>query len=70
MISISIGVLNLFPVPVLDGGHLMFYLYEMVTGRRPSERVLDWGQKAGLVLLLLLMGVALSNDMMRLFGLN
>lgn len=70
MISISIGVLNLFPVPVLDGGHLMFYLYEMVTGRRPSDRVLDWGQKAGLVLLLLLMGVALSNDMMRLFGLN
>ena len=48
----------------------MFYLYEMVTGRRPSDRVLDWGQKAGLVLLLLLMGVALSNDMMRLFGLN
>ena len=70
MISISIGVLNLFPVPVLDGGHLMFYLYEMVTGCRPSEWVLDWGQKAGLVLLLLLMGVALSNDMMRLFGLN
>lgn len=70
MISISIGVLNLFPVPVLDGGHLVFYLYEMVTGCRPSERVLDWGQKAGLVLLLLLMGVALSNDMMRLFGLN
>ncbi len=70
MISISIGVLNLLPVPVLDGGHLAFYLYEMATGRRPSERVLEWGQKAGLVLLLALMAVALSNDMMRVFGLN
>ena len=70
MISISIGVLNLLPVPVLDGGHLMFYTYEIITRRRPSERVMDWGQKIGLILLLLLMAVALSNDMMRLFGLN
>lgn len=70
MISISIGVLNLLPVPVLDGGHLAFYLYEMAVGRKPSERVIEWGQKAGFVLLLGLMAVALSNDIMRLFGLN
>lgn len=70
MISISIGILNLLPVPILDGGHLAFYLYEMATGRKPSDRVIEWGQKAGLVLLLALMAVALSNDMMRVFGLN
>lgn len=70
MVSISIGILNLLPVPVLDGGHLMFFLYEMATGRRPSERVFDWGQRMGLVLLLALMVLALGNDMVRLFGLN
>lgn len=70
LISISIGVLNLLPVPVLDGGHLMFYLYEMVTGRKPAPQVAEWGQKIGVFLLLLLMVLAVGNDITRLFGLN
>lgn len=68
LISISLGVLNLLPVPVLDGGHLMFYLAEIVKGSPVSERVLEIGQRFGLVLLFTLMSFAIFNDINRLFG--
>jgi regulator of sigma E protease len=68
VVSISLGVLNLLPVPVLDGGHLLFYLAEAVLGRPPSERVLHWGQQIGIALLILLMMLAFYNDIVRLLN--
>jgi len=67
LVSISLGVLNLLPVPVLDGGHLMYYLIEVVKGSPLSESLQQVGQRIGLVLLLILMGLALANDLARLF---
>jgi len=67
VVSVSLGVLNLLPVPVLDGGHLMYYLVEAVTGRPVSEAVQLAGQKLGILLLLLLMSIAFYNDLIRLF---
>lgn len=67
LISISIGVLNLLPIPVLDGGHLMYYLAEFLRGKPLPERVFAIGQRIGLTLLLLMMGVALFNDLNRQF---
>lgn len=64
ILSAAIGFLNILPVPVLDGGHLAFYLWEAVTGRRPSERVTGWLTSAGLVLVLGLMIFGLSNDLL------
>jgi regulator of sigma E protease len=66
LISISLGVLNLLPIPVLDGGHLMYYLAELIKGGPLSERVMEIGQQIGLTLLALLMGLALYNDILRL----
>lgn len=66
LISISLGVLNLLPVPVLDGGHLMYYLVEFLKGGPVSERVLEIGQQIGFVLLGLLMAFAFYNDINRL----
>lgn len=68
LISISLGVLNLLPVPVLDGGHLMYYLVEIVKGSPVSDRALEVGQQVGIVLLFSLMAFALYNDINRLFG--
>lgn len=68
LISISLGVLNLLPIPMLDGGHLLYYLIEIVRGSPPPERWLDIGQRAGLGLLAALMGLALFNDLSRLFA--
>ena len=68
LISISIGVLNLLPIPMLDGGHLLFYLIEALRGGRPlSERTRELGLKLGLGLVLSLMVLALFNDFSRLF---
>lgn len=67
LISISLGVLNLLPIPMLDGGHLLYYLVEIVRGRPPSERWMEIGQRVGLGLLVALMGLALFNDFLRLF---
>jgi len=67
LISISIGVLNLLPIPVLDGGHLMYYLAEFLRGKPLPEKVFAVGQRIGLTLLLLMMGVALFNDLNRQF---
>lgn len=68
LISISLGVLNLLPVPVLDGGHLMYYLLEFFRGRPVSDEALELGQRIGLGLLGLLMAVALYNDLNRLIS--
>lgn len=62
-LSLGIGMLNLFPIPVLDGGHLVFHAYEAVAGRPPSERVLRVLMSAGLVVLLSFMAFALTNDL-------
>ncbi len=68
LISVSLGVLNLLPLPVLDGGHLMYYLWEGVTGRPVSEAWLDRLQRAGVLVLALMMSIALFNDLTRLLG--
>ena len=68
LVSISLGVLNLLPVPVLDGGHLLYYLIELLKGSPLSEAVQNVGQRVGMVVLLLLMGLALFNDFNRLLG--
>ncbi len=66
LISISLGVLNLLPVPLLDGGHLMYYAIEIIKGRPVSERVMELGQRVGLALLLVMMAFAFYNDFNRL----
>ncbi|WP_447919445.1 RIP metalloprotease RseP [Achromobacter aegrifaciens] len=68
LISISLGVLNLLPIPMLDGGHLLYYLVEIVRGSPPPARWIDIGQRAGIGLLASLMGLALFNDFTRLFN--
>ncbi|RXZ42082.1 RIP metalloprotease RseP [Crenobacter cavernae] len=68
LISVSIGILNLLPIPVLDGGHLMYYVAELIKGKPVSERAQLVGQKIGLLLLGALMIFALFNDLSRLFG--
>jgi regulator of sigma E protease len=68
LISISLGVLNLLPIPLLDGGHLMYYLVEIIKGSPVSERVMDVGQRLGMSLLLLLTAFALYNDINRLIS--
>ncbi|MCM2339966.1 RIP metalloprotease RseP [Rhodoferax sp.] len=68
LISVSLGVLNLLPVPVLDGGHLMYYLWEGVTGRPVSDAWMERLQQGGVAILMLMMSVALFNDISRLFG--
>ena len=69
LVSVSLGVLNLLPLPMLDGGHLMYYLFEAVTGRPVSDLWLKWLQRGGALIMLLLMSLALSNDVARLLGL-
>lgn len=66
LVSVSLGVLNLLPVPLLDGGHLLYYLIEFVTRRPVSETVQGYGQQIGLVMLLGLMGLAVCNDILRM----
>ena len=68
LVSISIGVLNLLPIPVLDGGHLMYYIVEIFKGSPVSEQAMLVGQKIGFVLLGLLMTIAIFNDFNRLFS--
>lgn len=68
LISISLGVLNLLPIPVLDGGHLLYYTVEIIKGGPVSERVMEIGQQIGLAALAMLMAFAFYNDLMRLFA--
>ncbi len=66
VISISLGVLNLLPIPVLDGGHLLYYMVELVKGSPVSDQAMEFGQRIGLAILGLLMACALYNDFNRL----
>ncbi len=68
LISVNLGVLNLLPIPALDGGHIMFNLYEWITSRAPSEKVLINLTIVGWVMLFSLMGLGLFNDITRLMG--
>lgn len=68
LISISLGVLNLLPIPVLDGGHLLYYVVEILKGSPVSERVMQLGQQLGLIVLAMLMVFAFYNDIMRLIS--
>ena len=68
LISVSLGTLNLLPLPMLDGGHLVYCAIEAVRGRPLSTRVLDLAQRAGLALIVAMSAVALFNDLVRLFG--
>ncbi len=69
VVSVSLGVLNLLPLPMLDGGHLMYYLFEAVTGRPVSEVWLERLQRGGVAIMLMMMSLALYNDVARLLGL-
>jgi regulator of sigma E protease len=68
LISISLGVLNLLPIPLLDGGHLMYYAVEIIKGSPVSERAMELGQRVGLALLMVIMAFAFYNDINRLFS--
>ena len=67
LISISLGVLNLMPVPLLDGGHLLYYFAEIIKGSPVSDRAFEVGQRIGMAMLAVLMALALFNDLSRLF---
>ena len=67
LVSISLGVLNLLPIPLLDGGHLMYHIAELIQGKPVSERIMQIGQQIGMALLLTLMVFAFYNDLTRLF---
>jgi regulator of sigma E protease len=67
LISISLGVLNLLPVPLLDGGHLLYYFAEIIKGSPVSDHVFEVGQRIGMAVLAMLMALALFNDLSRLF---
>lgn len=66
LLSIMLGVMNLLPIPALDGGHIVFVIYEMITGRKPSDKFMQVAQMIGMVLILLLMLFACGNDIGRL----
>ncbi|MFC3878618.1 RIP metalloprotease RseP [Algoriphagus namhaensis] len=68
LISMILAFMNLLPIPALDGGHVMFLLYEMVSGRAPSDKFLENAQKVGMVILLALMVFAIGNDILKLFN--
>jgi regulator of sigma E protease len=68
LVSISLGVLNLLPIPMLDGGHLLYYFVEILKGSPPAEWVVEWGQRAGIGVLVLLTALALYNDLTRLLA--
>jgi regulator of sigma E protease len=66
-LSIVLAIMNILPIPALDGGHVMFLLYEIISGRKPSEKFLEYAQIAGMLLLLTLLFYANANDIIRLF---
>ncbi|MFZ6744473.1 RIP metalloprotease RseP [Undibacterium sp. JH2W] len=68
VISISLGVMNLLPIPVLDGGHLLYYSLEVLTGKPLQDRYVEMGQRAGVFLLLMMMAIAFFNDIARLMS--
>ena len=68
IVSISLGILNLLPIPILDGGHLTYYIIEVIRKKPVSEETQEFASRIGMVLLFSLMGVALYNDILRVFG--
>ena len=66
-LSIMLAILNLLPIPALDGGHVMFLMYEIITGRKPSEKFMEYAQIVGMVLLFALLIYANGNDIIKLF---
>ncbi|TAN07444.1 MAG: RIP metalloprotease RseP [Rhodanobacteraceae bacterium] len=68
IISLSLGIMNLLPIPILDGGHLLYYVIELVKGSPLSERAMAAGQYMGMALLVMLMGLAFYNDILRIFS--
>ena len=66
LLSVMLGVMNLIPIPALDGGHIVFTLYEIITGRKPSDRFLYIMQLIGMLLIFALMFLAFGNDIARL----
>ncbi|MDO4936877.1 MAG: RIP metalloprotease RseP [Sutterellaceae bacterium] len=68
LISVNLGFLNLLPIPMLDGGHILYYCYEILTGRKPNEKVMVWGQKIGLFFVMFLLVLGMTNDLGRIFG--
>jgi regulator of sigma E protease len=68
LISINLGIINLLPLPVLDGGHLLYYLIELLTGKPVPEKIQEAGFKFGALALLALMSIALFNDFSRVLG--
>ena len=67
-ISMILAFMNLLPIPALDGGHVVFLLYEMISGSAPSDKFLEGAQKVGMVILLLLMVFVFGNDILKIFG--
>ena len=65
LVSINLGLINLFPIPLLDGGHLLFYAFEAVSGRQMGPRAEEWGMRLGLALVLSRMLFATWNDLFR-----
>ena len=68
LLSVMLGVLNLLPIPALDGGHAMFLMYEMISGRKPSDKFLETVQVIGFIILLSLVIFANGNDIYKLFN--
>jgi len=66
LLSISLGVLNLLPIPILDGGHLFYYFVELITRRPVSEQIQVWGAQLGMFIIVSIMVLAFYNDLMRL----
>lgn len=66
-LSIILAIMNILPIPALDGGHVVFLVWEIVTGKKPAEKVLEYAQIAGIVILLALMLIANGNDILKLF---
>jgi regulator of sigma E protease len=68
LLSIMLGVMNLLPIPALDGGHVMFLLYEIISGKKPSDKFLENAQMVGFVLLISLLLFANGNDIYKAVG--
>jgi regulator of sigma E protease len=66
-LSIMLAILNLLPIPALDGGHVMFLMYEIITGRKPSDKFMEYAQVVGMILLFALLIFANANDVIKLF---
>ena len=66
-LSIILAIMNILPIPALDGGHVMFLLFEMITGRKPGDKFMEYAQITGMIILLALLLYANGNDVVQLF---